>query len=246
MLEAEGTLTPSIPSYERDAILRASPFVLSAFSMQVGTPAKYLVIEQPLRAETGMGTFRVENGWIENGKRLHSEHRVLFAPDTREMQMMLRHEAGVARGRVVLEVGGALNSGHVPCEHERNVGLAWCLAKVVRCAAFLFRQLHTRPPWRPRARSNGPRFFPDNVAFSFMQDGAICAPVDVAPRARVLCAIGIPGGQAHWPIRSDNGSFSHARPEHCEERNEGRWVSAHSERFRLDSSRHDSGWSSPD
>ena len=124
-LEAAGTLTLSIPSYERDAIFQASPSVLSAFSMKVGTPQTQLSLEQPLRAESGTGTFRVENGWIENGRRLHDEHRVPLRPDAREMRMTLRHEADAAGGRVALEVGGALNSGHIPGEHEANVGLAW-------------------------------------------------------------------------------------------------------------------------
>ncbi len=126
-LEAAGTLALSIPSYERDAIFRASPSVLSAFSMQIGTPETQLSLEQPLRAETGTGTFRVENGWIENGTRLHDEHRVSLSPDAREMRMTLRHEADVAGSRIALEVGGALNAGHVPGKSEANVGLAWRL-----------------------------------------------------------------------------------------------------------------------
>ncbi len=124
-LEAAGTLALSIPAYERDAIFQASPSVLSAFSMQVGTPETQLAVEQPLRAETGTGTFRVENGWIENGRRLHDEHRVSLSPDAREMRMTLRHEADAAGGRIALEVGGALNADHIPGESEANVGLAW-------------------------------------------------------------------------------------------------------------------------
>ena len=67
--------------------------MLSAFSVQVGTPVTHLSLEQPLRAESATGTFRVENGWIENGKRLHDEHRISLVPDAREMRMTLRHEA---------------------------------------------------------------------------------------------------------------------------------------------------------
>ena len=127
MLEAEGTLALSLPSYDSDAIFQASPSVLSAFSMHVGTPETHLSLEQPLRAESGRGTFRVETGWIENGRRLHEEHRVSLSPDAREMRMTLRHETEAVGGRVAVEIGGALNSGHVPGESEANVGLAWRL-----------------------------------------------------------------------------------------------------------------------
>ncbi len=124
-LEAAGTLAFSIPAYERDAIFQASPSVLSSFSMQVGTPGTHLSVEQPLRAETGTGTFVVDNGWIENGRRLHDEHRVSLSPDAREMRITLRHEADAAGGRIALKIGGALNSGHIPGEQEATTGLAW-------------------------------------------------------------------------------------------------------------------------
>ena len=126
-LEAEGTLALGIPSYENDAIFQASPSVLSALSMTIGTPATHLSLEQPLRAETGTGTFRVETGWIENGQKLHETRGVSLTPDAREMRMTLRHETAAARGRIALEVRGALNSGHIPGEHETSVGLAWRL-----------------------------------------------------------------------------------------------------------------------
>ena len=125
ILEAAGTLALGIPAYERDAIFQASPSVLSAFAMHVGTPETQFTVEQPLRAETGTGTFVVDNGWIEDGRRLHDEHRVSLSPDAREMRITLRHEADAIGGRIALEIGGALNSGHIPGESEANVGLAW-------------------------------------------------------------------------------------------------------------------------
>ena len=124
-LETTGTLALSIPSYERDAIFQASPSVLSAFSMRVGTRDTQFTVGQPLRAESGTGTFRVENGWIENGRRLYDEYRVSLRPDAREMRMTLRHERAAVGGRVALEIGGALNSGHIPREHEANIGFAY-------------------------------------------------------------------------------------------------------------------------
>ena len=124
-LEAAGTLVLSIPSYERDAIFQASPSVLSALSTQVGTPETHHSFEQPLRAETGTGTFREDNGWIENGKRLHDEHRVSLSPDAREMRIALRHGANAPGGRTALDVAAAFNAGHVPGGSEPIVVLAW-------------------------------------------------------------------------------------------------------------------------
>ena len=41
--------------------------------------------------------------------------------------MTRRYETDASGGRVVLEVGGALNSGRVPGESEANSGVAWRL-----------------------------------------------------------------------------------------------------------------------
>ena len=108
-------------------MFQASHSVLSAFSIVAGTPETTLSLEQPLRAESGTGIFRVETGWIENGRRLHEKHSVSLRPDAGEMRMTLRHETDAARGLVALEVGGALSSGHIPGEWEATIGLAWRL-----------------------------------------------------------------------------------------------------------------------
>ena len=55
-----------------------------------------------------------------------------------------------------------------------------------------------------------------------MQDGAIYTPVAIGPLGCVLYSIEIPGGQAPAALvyRSDDGSFSYARPERCVEAEE--------------------------
>ena len=102
MLQATGTAALSLPQYEKDAVFRASPSTMSAMTMRVGTESTGIVVEQPLRAETGTGRFRVEDGRIENGKRLHDEFRVPLRPDAREVRMTLRHDFPRSRG----ELGG--------------------------------------------------------------------------------------------------------------------------------------------
>ena len=124
-LNASGTVALSLPQYGKDAMFRATPSMLSAMSMRVGTETTGIVVEQPLRAETGTGRFRIENGRIENGKRLHDEFRVPLRPDARELRMTLRHDFAALGGNIAMEVGGATNAGHVPGEGEANIGVAY-------------------------------------------------------------------------------------------------------------------------
>ena len=124
-LNAKGTLAVSLPQYEHDAIFSASPSVMSVMSMRIGTGSTGLTVEQPLRAESGTGTFRVENGRIENGRRLHNEYRIPLRPDARELRIALRHEREALGGDIAVEASHSVNAGHVPGESETSVGLAY-------------------------------------------------------------------------------------------------------------------------
>ncbi len=124
-LDVVGTLALGAPQYEDDAIFEASPSVLSAMSMRVGTDNWGLTVEQPLRAESGTGTFRIENGHIEGGRRRREEYRIPLTPDAREIRVTLRHKREALGGDVVLEVSGAANAGHVPGERDASIGLAY-------------------------------------------------------------------------------------------------------------------------
>ena len=118
-VKATGTLAFGAPRYEKNAIFKASPSVLSAMSIRVGTETTGLTLEQALRAETGTGTFRIENGRTENGRRLYDEHRIHLRPDSREVRMTLRHEHDVYGGRIAFEAGATINAGHITGAHER-------------------------------------------------------------------------------------------------------------------------------
>ena len=76
-VEATGTL--AFGDYEKNAIFEASPSMLSALSVRIGTEST-VTLEQPLRAETGTGKFRIENGRIENGRRLYDGIAFAFGP----------------------------------------------------------------------------------------------------------------------------------------------------------------------
>ena len=124
-LNAEGTLAFSLPRYEDKAMFSASASVMSAMFMRIGTGSTGLSVEQPLRAESGTGRFSVENGRIENGKRLHDMYRIPLRPDARELRFTLRHEREALGGNLVAEVGHSTNTGHVPGESETGIGLAY-------------------------------------------------------------------------------------------------------------------------
>lgn len=124
---ATGTLAIGQPRYEANTMFRASPSLFSALAVRVGTPATHLTVEQPLRAETGTGTFRIENGSIEDGRRLYDEYRFSLRPDSREVRMTLRHEQEAAGGRVAVELGGSINASHTRGEQESRIGLAYRL-----------------------------------------------------------------------------------------------------------------------
>ncbi len=124
-LDTEGTLAYSVPRYQDDAIFSASPSVMSAMSMRIGTESTGLTVEQPLRAETGTGAFRVETGRIENGRRLYDEYRIPLRPDARELRMAVRHQREAFGGAFAVEVGHSMNAGHVAGEVETSIGLAY-------------------------------------------------------------------------------------------------------------------------
>ncbi|MDE0435609.1 MAG: S8 family serine peptidase [Bryobacterales bacterium] len=124
-LNASGTLAFSLPRYEGDALFSASPSIMSAMSTRIGTESTGFTVEQPLRAESGTGTFRVENGRVENGRRLYDIHRVPLRPDARELRFALRHERAAFGGNIAVEIGHSTNVGHVSGESETAFGLAY-------------------------------------------------------------------------------------------------------------------------
>ena len=98
-LNATGTVGMSLPDYEQDAIFQASSSLLSAVAIRVGTPQTVLMIEQPLRAETGVGTFRIENGRMENGRKLYDKYRIGLSPRREKIRLALHHEQDAIGGR---------------------------------------------------------------------------------------------------------------------------------------------------
>ncbi len=126
-LNATGTVGMSLPDYEQDAIFQASSSLLSAVAIRVGTPQTVLMIEQPLRAETGIGTFRIENGRMENGRKLYDKYRIGLSPEAREIRLALHHEQDAIGGKIAVEVGQTMNAGHIPGRQDSRFGFAYRL-----------------------------------------------------------------------------------------------------------------------
>ena len=126
-LNATGTVGMSLPDYEQDAIFQASSSLLSAVAIRVGTPQTVLMIEQPLRAETGTGTFRIENGRMENGRKLYDTYRIGLSPEVREIRLALHHEQDAIGGTIAVEVGQTMNAGHIPGRQDSRLGFAYRL-----------------------------------------------------------------------------------------------------------------------
>ncbi len=126
-LNATGTVGMSLPDYEQDAIFQASSSLLSAVAIRVGTPQTVLMIEQPLRAETGTGTFRIENGRMENGRKLYDKYRIRLNPEAREIRLALHHEQDAIGGKIAVEAGQTMNAGHIPGRQDSRLGFAYRL-----------------------------------------------------------------------------------------------------------------------
>ena len=126
-LNATGTVGMSLPDYEQDAIFQASSSLLSAVAIRVGTPQTVFMIEQPLRAETGTGTFRIENGRMENGRKLYDTYRIGLSPEAREIRLALHHEQDAIGGKIAVEVGQTMNAGHIPGRQDSRLGFAYRL-----------------------------------------------------------------------------------------------------------------------
>ena len=124
-LRVNATLAFSGPWYDAGAVFSASPSIMSAASARIGTRSNAITLEQPLRAESGTGTFRLENGHLRDGRRRYDEHRVALRPNARELRVAVRHDRELARGRLAIEVATAFDAYHTPGRKETTVGMAY-------------------------------------------------------------------------------------------------------------------------
>ena len=121
-VKATATIAMSASAHERSAVFETSPVLMSALALRAGTDRTSLTLEQPLRAEAGTGVFHLENGHIEDGRRLRDAYRVRLEPEGREMRATLRHEVRGRRWKVAVAATVTVDAGHVPGERDAAVG----------------------------------------------------------------------------------------------------------------------------
>ena len=84
-------------------------------------------LSQPLRAESGEATFTYLAG-LSDGAPVYEEARVALAPQGRELELALTHEAPIGAGRGVVKVSHSWNAGHEPGRTNARIGVAYRLS----------------------------------------------------------------------------------------------------------------------
>ena len=86
-----------------------------------------LAVSQPLRAESGKGSFTFPTGRTKGGERLYRTERFELAPDARELRFTLRQDRDLPGGRLAVEAGLAVDAGHVAGREQAFAGLGYRL-----------------------------------------------------------------------------------------------------------------------
>ena len=131
-LNASATLALGRALFESGSMLDAGAHVLSTWDLGVergvrgrGTWSR-LALSQPLRAESGKGTFTYLAG-LKDGSRVYEEATVSLAPEGRELEFALTHETPIGRGRGVFKVAHSWDARHEPGRTGLRVGVAYRL-----------------------------------------------------------------------------------------------------------------------
>ena len=129
-LTGSATLASGRVFLQSGGMLEVDPHVMSAW--QVGLEhgrrghGKWwqLSVSQPLRAESGKGRLTYLAG-LKGGLPFYDKATVPLAPEGREFELALTHEAPMGRGRGVMETAQSWNAGHEPGQTQWQVGLAY-------------------------------------------------------------------------------------------------------------------------
>ena len=90
------------------------------------TPSTAVTVEQPLRAESGDATFTYLAG-LEDGAPAYDSETLSLAPEGRELELAVTHEAPIGLGRGAIEAAHAWNAGHEPGATNWRIGVAYRL-----------------------------------------------------------------------------------------------------------------------
>ena len=125
----DATLAGGRPRYGNGAMFSAGSALYTSARIAVERWTEEAVtrlsLSQPLRAETGEGTFRLPVGRTPEGEHVYAEHRVGLPPEGREVRMALERVQQWGPGTLGLEAGWTHEAGHTPGESDWRVGAAW-------------------------------------------------------------------------------------------------------------------------
>ena len=125
----DATLAGGRPRYGNGAMFSAESALYTSARVAVERWTEKAVtrlsLSQPLRAETGEGTFRLPVGRTPEGEHVYAEHRVGLPPEGREVRMALERVQQWGPGTLGLEAGWTHEAGHTPGESDWRVGAAW-------------------------------------------------------------------------------------------------------------------------
>ena len=129
-IEASGTLALGQTEFAPGAMLKVEPSVMSAWNIDVvhaaGEGWSRLRLSQPLRAESGKGTFTYLAGLAE-GKPAYDQIRFPLAPAGREFELSFTHQVPLSRGTGVFELAHAVDANHTPGQSRSRIGMAYRL-----------------------------------------------------------------------------------------------------------------------
>ena len=126
---ADALVAAGRSDYPAGAMFQAGGAVYSsgalALERTAGESRLRLALSQPLRAESGRGTFTYPVGRTPAGAALYDTRDVALSPDGRETRLTLGGGGALGLGRAVWEVGYARDAGHVPGRALAWAGAAW-------------------------------------------------------------------------------------------------------------------------
>ena len=130
--DASATLGFAHPFFEPGSMLDVEPYVMSGWELGLERGEKgrgkwsRISFSQPIRAESGEAVFNYLSG-LKNGEPNYDQAAVSLAPEGRELELALTHEAPIGRGRGVIEVAHSWDAGHERGRESSRIGFAYRL-----------------------------------------------------------------------------------------------------------------------
>ena len=132
LVDTDATLAVGGPRAAKGAMFGATRALYSSARVAVerwaGNAVTRLSLGQPLRAETGEGTFRTPVARTPEGERIYAERRVGLEPEGREIRIALERTRPWGLGRLGFGAEWIRESGHAPGEDDWSVGAVWRMA----------------------------------------------------------------------------------------------------------------------